>query len=186
LPAAQGADVGLTGNADGIFGISVRRGGALAGTVPLGSVVSRASARWRPAAGARGLRRSVIVTPVLAGVTSRPWVNLLISVQGATCGAELGADGQRCGGQRLDEAGQLCSEGGPDLTVDPGDPPETLVAQPVKVVLIAERTDPAADGGGWAPELRGDLSVPDPVGVGLQRLCRSPWWCRLGVAASPM
>jgi hypothetical protein len=80
-------------------GISVRRGGALVGTVLLGSVVSWASARWRPGVGARGLRRSVIVTLVLARVTSRPWVNWLISVQGATCGAQRGTDGHRGGDQ---------------------------------------------------------------------------------------
>jgi transposase len=48
----------------GIWGGVGRRGGALVGAVPVGSVVSGVlgSVRWRPVAGARGLRGSVIVS----------------------------------------------------------------------------------------------------------------------------
>jgi hypothetical protein len=108
------------------------------------------SARWRPvlhgAARERGVAGVGVGTvaagrgrartleecdrqPVLAGVTSRPWVNWPISVQGGTCGASrartvtaAAANAVNASPRRVDS----CSQGGQDLAARAGGHPAVL------------------------------------------------------------
>ncbi len=92
-------------------------------------------------------------------------MNWPINVQGGTCGvsrartviaAAVNASPSRVGSD---------PQGGQDLAVDPGDPPDALPAQPLDVVRVADRANPAAHGGSRAPDPGRDPPVPGSAGA---------------------
>jgi hypothetical protein len=162
------------------------------------------SARWRPgqhgAARERGVAGVGVGTvaagrgraraprecdrqPVLAGVTSRPWVNWPISVQGATCGASrartvtaAAASAVNASPKRVDSAARVARTSRSTRAIHP-----TPCSRNHSTWWSSRtaRTQRRTVEAGWrsaGTRSRGRWPATP---------CRSPRWCRLGAAAPP-